>query len=137
VNGNDYIGYFAKKYEPGSLYLEYNEATYLPREEHTVPVDENDSTHEISNGSIFCYIQFTLSIEPNELKEYFQIVNGSLDLASMSEAGLVCGADLKNSLDADRNELAAAELFSKVTSKPSYLDSEGSARDIVYKVYAK
>jgi hypothetical protein len=55
----------------------------------------------------------------------------------MSEVGIVYGADLPNSLDRDRNELAAAELFSKATSKPYYLDSEGTAREIVYKVYVK
>jgi hypothetical protein len=137
VNENEYVGYFAKRYEPGILYLEYNDAEYLPIESHTVPVDENDSTHDLLGGSILCYIQFTLSIEPNELKEYFQVTNGSLDLASMNEAGLVYGADLPNSADSNRNELAAAELFSKVTSKSYPLDSEGSARDIIYKIYAK
>jgi hypothetical protein len=137
VNEREYVGYFAKKFEPGTLYLQYNDAEYLPSEGHTVPVDENDQTHELSGGVVFCFIQFTLPIDPIELKEYFQVTNGSLELASMSEAGIVYAADLDNSLDGDRKELAAAELFSKVTSKPFYLDSEGSARDIVYKVYAK
>jgi hypothetical protein len=137
INDTEYIGYFAKRYEPGTLYLEYNDAEYLPTENHTVPVDENDSTHDLLGGSVLCYIQFTLSIEPNELKEYFQAVNGSLEFASMNEAGLVYGADLPNAADSDRHELAAAELFSKVTSKPYYFENEGTARDIVYKIYAK
>jgi hypothetical protein len=137
VNENEYVGYFAKIYEPGELYLQYNDAEYLPNEVHTVPVNENDSTHDLLGGSVLCYIQFVLAIEPYELKEWFQVNNGSLELASMSEAGLIYGADLENSLDGGRLELAAAELFSKVTSKPFYLDSEGSARDIVYKIYSK
>jgi hypothetical protein len=137
IQGIDYIAYYAKHFEPGVLYLEYNEAEYLPIESHTVPVDENDSDHLLRGGSVLCYIQFTLSIEPNELKEYFNLINGSIDLASMSEAGIVLGADLPNALDKGNKELAGAELFSKVTSKPFYLDSEGTARTIVYKIYAK
>jgi hypothetical protein len=137
VNGSDYIGYYAKKFEPGTLYLQYNDIEYIPQENDTTPVDENDSSHSLLGGSVLCFIQFTLSIEPNELKEYFQVTNGSIELASMSEAGIVYGADLPNALIGDRNELAAAELFSKVTSKPYYLDSEGTARDIIYKIYAK
>lgn len=137
VNENEYVGYFAKRFEPGILYLEYNDAEYLPNETHTVPVDENDSTHDLLGGSILAYIQFTLSVDANELKEYFQATTGSLDLAAMNEAGLVYGADMQNTSDSNRNELAAAELFSKVTSKSYPLDSEGSSRDIIYKIYAK
>jgi hypothetical protein len=137
VEEREYVAYFAKIYEPGEIYLQYNDAEYLPNEAHTAPVDENDSRHDLLGGSILCFIQFTLAVEPNEAKEWFQVTNGSLELASISEVGLVYGADLPNASDNDRNELAAAELFSKVTSKPFYLDSEGSARDIVYKIYAK
>jgi hypothetical protein len=71
------------------------------------------------------------------MKEYFRAINGSIEMASMSEAGIVLAADLPNALDAGKKELADAELFSKVTSKPAYLDSEGAARTIVYKIYAK
>jgi hypothetical protein len=138
INGNEYIAYYAKKYDPGVLYLEYNDTDYLPTESDTVPVDENDAGHPLLGGSILCYIQFTLAIEANELKEYFQVVNGSIDMASMSEAGIVLSADLPNSLnDNDEKELAGAELFSKVSSKPYYLDSEGTARTIIYKIYSK
>jgi hypothetical protein len=135
IRGNEYIGYYAKKYDPGTLYLEYNDSDYVPIESDTVPVDENDSSHALLGGSVLCYIQFTLAIEPNELKEYFQVNNGSIEMASMSEVGIVLSADLPN-YDLT-NELAAAELFSKVTSKPYYLDSEGTARTIVYKIYSK
>jgi hypothetical protein len=137
INGNDYVGYWAKKFEPGSLYLQYNDANYVPQESDTVPVDENNSSHPLMGGSVLCFVQFTLIVEENELKEYFQVTNGSIELASMSEVGIVYGADLPNSLDGDKNELAAAELFSKATSKPYYLDSEGTAREIVYKVYVE
>jgi hypothetical protein len=137
VDGNDYVAYYAKKYDPGTLYLEYNDSEYLPVESDTVPVDENDSSHALLGGSVICYIQFTFEIKANELKEYFQVVNGSIDMASMSEAGIVLAADLPNNLNENAKELAAAELFSKVVSKPYYLDSEGTARTIVYKIYSK
>jgi hypothetical protein len=137
INGNDYIAYYAKRFEPGVLYLQYNDIDYLPQEGHTVPVDENDSTHPLLGGSVLCFIQFTLAIEANELKEFFQVTSGSIDNASMSEAGIIYAADLPDANNGDRKELAAAELFSKVTSKPYYLDTEGTSRDIVYKIYAK
>jgi hypothetical protein len=137
INGIDYVGYYAKKFDPGTLYLEYNDADYIPVESDTAQVDENDASHPLLGGSVLCYIQFTLAIEANELKEYFKIVNGSIEMASMSEAGIILSSDLPNAIDNSNLELAAAELFSKVTSKPYYLESEGTARTIVYKIYAK
>jgi hypothetical protein len=137
ISGVDYVSYYAKKFDPGTLYLEYNNAEYLPIESDTVQVDENDAKHPLLGGLVLCYIQFTLAIEANELKEYFKVVNGSIEMASMSEAGIVLASDLPNTLDSGNKELAAAELFSKVTSKPFYLESEGTSRTIVYKIYAK
>lgn len=135
--GTEYYGYFAKKFDPGSVVVEYNDAEYLPQESHTVPVDENDSTHPLSGGSVLAYVQFTLTIAEEELKEYFKVVNGSLSGASMSEIGLVLGADLANSLDSGRKELAAAETFAKVVSSAVAMDSETSARVVEYRVYAR
>jgi hypothetical protein len=145
IGGNRYIAYFAKKFEPGVLKLEYGDDTYIPNlspvaGDHSVPVQEtNEADHPLSGGSVLCYIEFTLSIEANEMKEYFQVIDGNIDRASMSEAGIILGADLPlSSSEPDGpKELAGAELFSKVTSKPFYLDSEGTSRTIVYRIYAK
>jgi hypothetical protein len=138
VNGNDFFGYYAKEFDPGNIYLEYNDANYVPQESDTVPVDENDSTHRLGGGSVLVYISFQLTIEEKEIKEYFQITQGTLELASVNEIGLVYGADLENSLDVNnRLELAAAELFSKVTSKDYPLNTEGSSRIVEYKIYAR
>ena len=132
VNGIDYAAYYAKAFEVGSLILEYNSAEYTPVSSDTTPVDENDSTHRLSGGSVLAYVEFYLNIEANELKEYFNITNGSLDNASMSEVGLVYAADLPNTLDGNRNELAAAELLAKVTSSTVDLSSEGNSRIISF-----
>ena len=137
VNGIDYAAYYAKAFEVGSLILEYNSAEYTPVSSDTTPVDENDSTHRLSGGSVLAYVEFYLNIEANELKEYFNIVNGSLDNASMSEVGLVYAADLPNALDGNRNELAAAELLAQVTSNTVDLSSEGNSRIIQYRIYAR
>ena len=137
-NGSDYYAYYAKRFDPGVVFLEYNDATFNPIESDTVPVDEDDASHRLAGGSVLAYNQFTLTIEAVELKEYFNVVKGSLDGASMSEIGLVYGADLPNELDSNkRNELAAAELFAKVTSSAVAMDEEGNQRVVEYRVYAR
>lgn len=137
VNGVDYAAYYAKAFEVGNLILEYNSAEYAPMESDTTQVDENDSTHRLSGGSVLAYVEFFLNIEQNELKEYFQIMNGTLQGASMSEIGLVYAADLPNSLDNGRQELAAAELLAKITSESVSMSQEGNSRVIQYRVYAR
>jgi hypothetical protein len=138
ISGNDYIGYFAKKFDPGNLYLEYNDARYTPQESDTAPVDENDSSHRLRGGAVLVYIHFQLSIEEKEVKEFFKVTQGTLELASVNELGLVYSADLPNNIDpTERYELAGAELFSKVTSKDYPLNSEGSSRIVEYKIYAR
>jgi len=137
VNNIDYAAYYAKKFEPGTMILEYNGAEYTPIESDTTPVDENDTTHRLSGGSVLAYIEFYLNIEADECKEYFKIYNGSLSGASMSEVGLVYAADLPNTLDSNRNELAAAEMLAKITSESVSLSSEGNSRIIEYRIYAK
>ena len=137
VNGVDYAAYYAKAFEVGNLILEYNSAEYSPLESDTTQVDENDSTHRLSGGSVLAYVEFFLNIEQNELKEYFQIMNGTLQGASMSEIGLVYAADLPNTLDNGRQELAAAELLAKITSESVSMSQEGNSRVIQYRVYAR
>lgn len=137
INGTSYVAYYAKKFDPGVLILEYNGAEYIPQSSDTVRVDENDTLHRLSGGSVLAYIQFYLDVEENEMKEYFRITNGSLDAASMSEVGLVLAADLPNSLDGNRSELAAAELTAKITSNSVSLSTEGSSRQIQYRIYAR
>lgn len=138
LNGTDYVAYYAKKFDPGVINLEYNDATYLPQESDTTPVDENDSSHRLAGGNVLAYIQFTLTILQTELKEYFRAVNGSLSGASMSEIGLVYGADLEKTDGSNSYmELAGAELFAKVTSSAVALDTEGSSRVVEYRIYAR
>lgn len=138
IEGEDYIAYYAKKFDPGTVFLEYNDSSYTPIEGDTVPVDEDgDVGHRLSGGSVLCYVQFTLSIDQTELKEWFKIKNGSLSGASMNEIGLVYGADVANSSDSERLELAGAELAAKVTSNSVPMDQEGSQRVVEYRVYAR
>ena len=137
VNGTQYVSYFAKKFNPGNVILEYNASTYKPVESHTTPVDENDATHPLRGGSVLAYISFTIDIAEEELKEYFRIHDGNITNCAMSEIGLVYGAALPNANDSNRNELAAAELLSKLTSASVALSEDGSSRQIQYKIYAR
>ena len=137
VNGVDYAAYYGKVFEVGAVTLEYNSAEYSPLESDTTQVDENDSTHRLSGGSVLAYIEFYINIEQNELKEYFNIMNGTLQGASMSEIGLVYAADLPNTLDGGRQELAAAELLAKITSESVSMSQEGNSRAIQYRIYAR
>ena len=135
--GVDYAAYYAKRFDAGVINLEYNDASYTPLESDTVPVDENDSSHRLAGGSVLAYIQFTLTITEEELKEYFRITNGSLSGAVMNEIGLVLGADLANSLDNNRKELSNAELFAKIVSSNVAMDSDSVSRIVEYRVYAR
>ena len=136
INGVDYVAYYAKKFEPSSVILEYNSAQYKPIESHTVPVDEADSTHPLRGGSVLAYITFSISIEENELKEWFRITS-NISKCAMSETGLVLAADLPNALDNNRSELAAAELFTKICSTSTSLSEDGSSRIITIRLFAK
>jgi hypothetical protein len=137
IDAVDYIAYYGKVFDPGIVYVEYNGANYTPLESHTVPVDEGDTSHPLAGGSVLKYIQFTLTVEQNEFKEYFRLThNDSLEGAKLSEIGLVLGADLPNSLDGNRSELAAAELFAKMTSTPVPMDRDGSRRVVDYRIYS-
>ena len=136
VNGTDYVCYYAKKFTPSSVFLEYNAGAYKPIESHTTPVDENDSTHPLRGGSVLVYTTFSLPIEEEELKEYFRITSNITDCGT-SETGLIYAADLPNANDNNRSELAAAELFTKMCSNKIDLSSDGSSRIVTYKVYAK
>lgn len=136
-NGVQYAAYYAKKFNPGNVILEYNASNYKPVESHTTPVDENDATHPLRGGSVLAYISFTIDIVEEELKEYFRIHDGNINNCSMSEIGLIYAAALPNADDSNRNELAAAELLSKLTSALVRLDESGSSRQINYKIYAR
>lgn len=137
INGNDYVAYYGKKFNVGSVILEYNSSTYKPIESHTTPVDENDNSHPLGGGSVLAYVQFTLDITEEEVKEYYRITKGTIAGASMSELGLVLGADLPNADDNNRQELAGAELITKITSSLVDLSEEGSSRQVTYRIYAK
>jgi len=137
IDGNDYVAYYAKKFNAGVVYTEYNGSNYVPLEAHTVPVDEGDSAHPLAGGSVLSYIQFTLTVEQNEFKEFYRLThNDMLTGAALNEIGLVMGRDLPNTLDSNRVELAAAELFAKLTSTSVPLDSESSRRVVEYRIYS-
>ena len=55
----------------------------------------------------------------------------------MSEIGLVYGADIANTSDSNRMELAAAELLAKITSAKVSMADEGDSRQIEYRIYAR
>jgi hypothetical protein len=137
INNNNYVAYYGKLFSPGTVYTEFNGASFTPLASYTTPVDTGDNSHPLAGGSVLSYIQFTLTVTATEFKEWYLLTNNdSLTGASISEIGLVMGADLANSNDNNRTELAAAELFAKMTSSSVPLDSEGSSRTVIYRVYS-
>jgi hypothetical protein len=137
IDGDNYYAYYAKKFQVSTLLLEYNNAVYVPVEGHTRPVNEGDSTHELGGGSVLSYVQFTMTVDKEEFKEYYRLTpNNMLDDAQLDEFGLVLGASLPDPAAGNHEELAAAELATKFTSAPSLMTSESSRRSIVYRIYS-
>ena len=144
IQGVDYYGYFAKKItftgSSGSnaklVITDYNGVKFLPEDKYTVPVAKDDTQHPLSGGSVKVYLAFSLEVDQDECKEYFKVVNGNLDGACINETALIKAIDLPNANNGDQLELAAAEVFAKLTEKSQDLD-ETTSRVVKYKVYAR
>lgn len=135
IGGNQYVAYYAKKVDINNIYVTHNDSNYIPIEGHTIPVLDDDTTHPLSNAPVLVYTNFTLTVEPNEFKEYYRIMNNdSLIGAKISEIGLVYAADLNNALENNNKELSGAELFAKVTTTPIYCDTEYSSYTVIYEI---
>jgi hypothetical protein len=143
INGEWYIVYYLKKFEIGNIVVqESNGSPYIIRDAHSNPVTSYGD-HELKDTSIHAFYEFFLYIDPEDFKEYYKAVNGSLNSeAKLTEFGLVMANEMKNIVIGSGseaitiNELYNAELYSKVVHEPSYMTSENSAKRVTYSIFS-
>lgn len=139
INGEDYVAYYAKKFEPSNVHIVANQTEYTPAESDTVAIGETGAgvSASVAGGAVSVYTQFTLDVAEGELQEYYKLKNGTLVGAKMNEIGLVTAYDFPASQDNLYAELGAAELFAKFISKDVPMEEEASRRVVTYKVYCR
>jgi hypothetical protein len=118
LEDEQYVAYYAKAFISGVIKSTKSEADYVPQIEDSEPYIGDGTNHPMKGYNSQTFIEFELEVASNEFKEYYRAThNGSLQLARLSELGLITGHDAINTLDGDRVELANAELFAKLTHK--------------------
>jgi len=143
INGEWYIVYYLKKFEIGNIISqEANGTAYVIRDIHSNPVT-SFGTHELKDTAIHVFYEFYLYIDPEDFKEYYKAVNGSLNSeAKLTEFGLVTanektGIVLGSGPTAiTLSELYNAELFSKVVHSPTFMDEIDSAKRVTYSIFS-
>lgn len=141
INGADYIAYYAKVIEPSDIRLksasgvveeediDENSENYIIDLGDTTPVVPGDeSNHPRYNSPVFAFVDIDISIENDEFKEWYRIINGgSLVGAKINEFGFITGKDKEITVDGlTYTEVEGAEIFSKVTTTPKYLNKPSS-----------
>lgn len=143
INGEWYIAYYLKKFDIGNIHVEEANGTpYIIRDIHSNPVT-SQGNHELKDTSIHCFYEFFLYIEPEDFKEYYKAVNGTLDSeAKLTEFGLVMANEKDNITIGTGpsaitiSELYNAELFSHICHEPSYVSSENSSKRVTYMLFS-
>lgn len=141
IKEKTYIAYYAKKMELENLFLTWNGNDYVPVREHTVAGGLTDHSHPLAGSDVKVFSVFNLSIDKNEFKEWYKITHGTLQLAKLSELGMIAAYDAplrkaEDDPDNGRMELATAELASKMTHSPIPMDSESHSRKIRYSIFS-
>lgn len=143
INGEWYIVYYLKKFEISNIVVqESNGSPYIIRDAHSNPVTSYGD-HELKDTSIHAFYEFFLYIDPEDFKEYYKAVNGTLNSeAKLTEFGLVMANEMKDIVIGSGSEaftvdeLYNAELYSKVVHEPSYMTSENSAKRVTYSIFS-
>lgn len=141
IKGKYYWAYYAKKMKIDKMYVTWNGNNYIPVPEHTEARADTDQAHPLSGANVKIFTIFNLEVAANEFKEWYRLKNNTLQLAKLSELGLISGYDCaltKGEEDPDngRLELATAEVFAKMTHSPIPMDSEGNSRQIKYSIFS-
>lgn len=157
-----YKGYYFKKivYDTtiSGINMKVDGIDYTPAW-HDTATDLDATTTGIENSfkgskTQQSYIDMTLGVKSEEFKEYFEVVDGSLGNAYISEIGLVCGLDcvldkgitetvasLKTT-DSDYatkclySEIYDSELFAHLTFDPYTVSRDNATIDFEYRVFA-
>jgi hypothetical protein len=142
LNGKTYIGYYAKKFNPGLVQSKKNDISYLAPSVLKI----EDSNHYIGNGQghpmqgyvSTIYLDFQLDITADEFKEYYKAThNEMLTFARVSEIGIISGYDYPSTADGPtHNELSRATMFAHLTHEPVSLQSQSSRRTVMYRIYS-
>lgn len=144
-DNKQYVCYFAKKFDPGSLNLKRSSgAPYTPDTNHSDPINlaasGSGATGDPLNGdSIVSFFEFNLDIEAEDFKNWHKLNNNNkLDGAILTEFGIILGDEKEvTSTDAKTyKEIRYPELFSKIVHSPSYMDMENNAKRIIYTIYS-
>ena len=154
INGKNYIAYYYKMLDTEKIYVEHEGANYIPEFSDTIPIPKQyeidpstgekvDVTTQVGpNGStspVYIFTKIKLNIEKTEFKEYYKLKNnGSLIDAGINEIGLILGVDALNTQtgETSRNEIAAAELWAKMTTPHQTMAADNISVYMEYLVYA-
>jgi hypothetical protein len=140
IDNTDYVCYYAKKFEIGTVFSMKDDAQYSStniKVEDSNPYGLDGDGHSMRGHTVNVYVEFTLDLTDIEFKEFYRkLHNDSLHGARLSELGLITGFDANNATDSNRKELANAELFAKMTHDPVFLSTPGSRRKVYYRIYS-
>lgn len=122
---NGYYDYYIKRFEAEPVIkAEFDEPGFpaVPPNVDEMPDDKVINT----------YIQFTLKVTRDDMREYFKVAGGGLNKARINSLGLVYGYP---DTSLGYNEYKGVRLFSKLNMNNEPLDNETKELNIVYKIY--
>lgn len=120
-NGN-YYDYYLKKFETTPVIkVEYDEPGNPP-----VPANVDESA---TNKVINTYLQYTLKISAEDIRDFFKITGGGLRKARVNTLALVHGY-----LDGS-GEYKGVRCFSKINFNNEPFDNETKELTVIYKIY--
>ena len=125
------IAYYLKKFETDpKIVIKVGNQDYVP--------DINDTDNENGSGliereDITCYVELSLKIDSNDVREYFKATEG-IDMARINEIALFTGFQPEHNTGVWTDYLDI-EIFSKLTFNSEPLDVESKEMNITYRIY--
>lgn len=137
IKGQDYIAYYAKKFTYSNVKVMYNGNNYIPDASHTSTLPDTDSTKPLRVGNVLVFTTIDINVGEKDFKEYYKAMNnGNLDMAKLSEIGLISGYDTPSTHNKNKNELANASLFAKICFSSIPFTTESSECTLSYNIYS-
>ena len=120
VTKNGYCEYYLKKFETqGEIKAEYEDGTAVPANVSENPTDQIINT----------YVQYTLKINKNDVREWFKITQGNLKKCRVNTLALVHG------YMGDSDEYKGLRCFSNINFNNEPFDNETKELTVIYKIY--
>lgn len=137
IKGQDYIAYYAKKFTFSNVKVMYNGNNYIPVESDTSTLPDTDPTKPLRAGNVLIFTTIDINVSEKDFKEYYKAMNnGNLDMAKISEIGLISGYDAPSTYNKNKNELANASLFAKICFSAIPFSTESSECTLSYNIYS-